>query len=130
MTDVTSRPKVDVVPSRQIGVVILAALLSVGARQLPSIASDGREPTVPASARAARTPRGAAYADRVAQADGVYEPTRDSWFRIGDLVHDVTRKLRQDHLDPTRDAVEPQAEHVRAPLEMELPSQSPRDSGR
>ena len=43
---------------------------------------------VPDSARGARTSRGAAYADRVAQADGVYEPSRDSWFRIGDLVHD------------------------------------------
>ena len=129
MTDVTPRPKFDVVPSQRIGVVILAALLSVGARQPPSIASVGREPTVPDSARGARTSRGAAYADRVAQADGVYEPSRDSWFRIGDLVHDVMRKLRQDHVDRPRDAVEPQAEHVRAPFETELPLVSPRDSG-
>ena len=129
MTDVTPRPKLDVVPSHRIGVVILAAFLSVGARQPPSIASVVREPTLPYSARGARTPRVAAYGYRIAWTDGVYEPSRNSWFRIGDLVHNVTRKLRQDDVDRTRAAVEPQAEHVRAPFEMELPSLSPRDSG-
>jgi hypothetical protein len=41
----------------------------------------------------------------------------------------MTRKLRQDDVDRTRDAVEPQAEHVRAPFEVELPLLNPRDSG-
>src|SRR5438034_7606236 len=104
MTDVTPRPKFDVVPSQRIGVVILAALLSVGARQPPSIASVGREPTVPDSARGARTSRGAAYADRVAQADGVYEPSRDARCRIGDLMHDAMRKWRQCAADRPSEA--------------------------
>ena len=100
MTDVAPRPKFDLVPGHRIGVIVLATVLSVGARQPPSIASDG-----------------------------VYEPSRDSWSRIGDLVHDLMRKSPQEQVDRPRDAGEPQAEHVLAPVEIELPSLSRDDGG-
>ena len=106
MTDVR-RPRM----SRCAGVMALAAMLSVAARE---------------PGHGAGTPGRAPFAERLAEAD----PGGDSWFRIGDLMNAVTTNMHEDHTDRTRDAGEPDAEHVGTPSEEDAPSLNLRDDGR
>ena len=113
MTDVRLHPNLDVVHgnrrlSRCAGVVALAAVLSLGG--------------------GAPVPAPVVHLEQIADADRPNTASPDSWFRIGHLLNDMVRKVRQD--DPTdrsEDVVEPPVQPVTTPFQIDLPSLRGRD---
>jgi len=135
MTALGPRPEFDVVPPGLPGrrgqgippravLAVVASLLSVLARHPASIASVAGPPS---GTRAAGTP---AHGVRLAQADSVADTTRNSWFRVGDLLTDMMRKLHHEHVDAAQDGADTRPQPVDTPFELGLPSLTGHDERR
>ena len=63
---------------------------------------------------------GAARGYEIAEADRDSEASRDVWFRIGELLSHVVRKVRQDHPERAGDVRDRGPQHVATPVETDV----------
>ena len=101
-------------PARDAGAcvaVVLAVSLVAGPRDAPV---PGFSPSGP----------------QVAEADRAEEGARGMWFRLGDLLADVARRGRTPDRDREQPGVDRDAEHLGAPLDIDIRSLIDPDPGR
>ena len=67
---------------------------------------------------------------QVAEADRAEEGARGMWFRLGDLLADVAKRGRTPDRDREQPGVDRDAEHLGAPLDIDVRSLIAPDPGR
>jgi len=107
--------------------VALAIFLPVGARHPAStipvagcVTISEERPLTGRQTGGAGVFGGAARGYEIAEADRDSEASRDVWFRIGELLSHVVRKVRQDHPERAGDVRDRGPQHVATPVETDV----------